>query len=65
MTRNNKDHGKFKQARSLVSAVPSVVRSGVPNGLLFLIPLTGIGIGTFLSALSGKFGDIGINDEFM
>jgi uncharacterized membrane protein len=34
-------------------------------GLLFLNPLLGAGIGAGAGALSGKFADIGINDQFM
>jgi uncharacterized membrane protein len=34
-------------------------------GLLFLNPLLGAGIGAGAGALSGKFADMGINDQFM
>jgi uncharacterized membrane protein len=38
---------------------------GMLIGLLFLNPLLGAGIGAGAGALSGKFADIGINDQFM
>lgn len=34
-------------------------------GLLFLAPLFGMALGAATGALSGKFADVGINDDFM
>jgi uncharacterized membrane protein len=38
---------------------------GALVGLLFLNPLLGAAVGAGAGALSGKFSDIGINDQFM
>jgi uncharacterized membrane protein len=38
---------------------------GMLIGMLFLNPLAGFAIGAGSGALSGKFSDIGINDQFM
>jgi uncharacterized membrane protein len=38
---------------------------GMLIGMLFLNPLAGLAIGAGSGALSGKLGDIGINDQFM
>lgn len=62
------DNGKVKlhQAVNLTSA--GAVGGGFWGmliGLLFLNPLLGAAIGAGAGALSGRFTDIGINDEFM
>jgi len=62
------DNGKVKlhQAMNLTSA--GAVGGGFWGmliGLLFLNPLLGAAIGAGAGALSGRFTDIGINDEFM
>jgi uncharacterized membrane protein len=66
VTRNKKGRVKFQQARNLVSggAVGGAFW-GALIGILFLMPLAGMAIGSLIGALTGKFGDIGINDEFM
>ena len=43
----------------------SGVMWGALVGLLFLNPLLGAAVGAGAGALSGKFSDIGINDQFM
>jgi uncharacterized membrane protein len=62
------DNGKVKlhQAMNLTSA--GAVGGGFWGmliGLVFLNPLLGAAIGAGAGALSGRFTDIGINDEFM
>jgi len=66
VTRNKKGRVKFKQARNLVSGgALGGAFWGALIGLLFLMPFAGMAIGSLIGALSGKFGDIGISDEFM
>jgi len=66
VTRNKKGRVKFKQARNLVGGgALGGAFWGALIGLLFLMPLAGMAIGSIIGALTGKFGDIGINDEFM
>ncbi|MCF7997372.1 MAG: DUF1269 domain-containing protein, partial [Chromatiaceae bacterium] len=65
-TRDEKGKVKLHQAVNLTSA--GAVGGGFWGmliGLLFLNPLLGAAIGAGAGALSGKFTDIGINDEFM
>lgn len=66
VSRSEKGKLKFKQARNLVGAGAfGGMFWGALIGLLFLNPLAGMAIGTVVGGLSGKFGDIGIDDEFM
>lgn len=66
VTRNKKGKVKFKQARNLVGGgALGGAFWGALIGLLFLMPFAGMAIGSLIGALTGKFGDIGINDEFM
>ena len=66
VSRNKKGKLKFKQARNLVGeGAFGGMFWGALIGLLFLNPLAGIAIGTVVGGLTGKFGDIGIDDEFM
>lgn len=66
MTRDKKGRVKFKQARNLVSGgALGGAFWGALIGLLFLMPLAGMAIGSVIGALTGKFGDVGISDEFM
>lgn len=64
--RDEKGKVKLHQAVNLTSA--GAVGGGFWGmliGLLFLNPLLGAAIGAGAGALSGRFTDIGINDEFM
>ncbi len=66
VTRDEKGKTKLHQAVNLTGA--GAVGGGFWGmliGLLFLNPLLGAAIGAGAGALSGKFTDIGINDEFM
>jgi len=66
VTRDEKGKVKLHQAVDLTSA--GAVGGGFWGmliGLLFLNPLLGAAIGAGAGALSGRFSDIGINDEFM
>lgn len=66
VSRNNKGKLKFKQARNLVGeGAMGGMFWGALVGLLFLNPIAGIAIGTVVGGLTGKFGDIGIDDQFM
>mgnify|MGYP006289426063 CR=1 FL=1 len=63
-----KENGKtkVKQARSLVGAgALGGAFWGMLIGLLFFAPWLGMAVGTITGALSGKFSDIGIDDEFI
>ncbi|MBK1704350.1 DUF1269 domain-containing protein [Halochromatium glycolicum] len=65
-TRDEKGKVKLHQAVNLTSA--GAVGGGFWGmliGILFLNPLLGAAIGAGAGALSGRFSDIGINDEFM
>jgi len=65
-TRDEKGKVKLHQAVNLTSA--GAVGGGFWGmliGLLFLNPLLGAAIGAGAGALSGRFTDIGINDDFM
>lgn len=66
VTRDEKGKVKLHQAVNLTSA--GAVGGGFWGmliGMLFLNPLLGAAIGAGAGALSGRFTDIGINDEFM
>ena len=66
VTRDAKDKVQLHQAVNLTAAgAMSGAFWGMLIGLLFLNPLLGAGIGAGAGALSGKFADIGINDQFM
>jgi uncharacterized membrane protein len=57
---------KIRQANDLVGAgALGGAFWGMLIGLLFLSPLLGAAIGAGVGALSGKFSDIGINDDFI
>lgn len=63
-----KENGKtkVKQARSLVGAgALGGAFWGMLIGLLFFAPWLGMAVGTITGALSGKFSDIGIDDDFI
>lgn len=65
-TRDEKGKVKLHQAVNLTSA--GAVGGGFWGmliGMLFLNPLLGAAIGAGAGALSGRFSDIGINDDFM
>lgn len=66
VTRNKKGKLKFNQARNLVGeGALGGAFWGALVGLLFLNPIAGVAIGSVIGGLTGKFGDIGVNDEFM
>lgn len=66
VSRNQKGRLKFKQARNLVGeGALGGAFWGALIGLLFLNPLAGIAIGTVIGGLTGKMGDVGVNDTFM
>ena len=66
MTRDAKGKVQLHQAVNLTPAgATGGAFWGMLIGLLFLNPLLGAGIGAGAGALSGKFTDIGINDQFM
>ncbi|EGV18164.1 DUF1269 domain-containing protein [Thiocapsa marina] len=66
VTKDNAGKVKLHQAVNL-SAVGAVGGGfwGMLIGLVFLNPLLGAAVGAGAGALSGKFSDIGINDDFM
>lgn len=62
------DNGKVKLHQAVnLSAVGAVGGTfwGMLIGLIFLNPLLGAAVGAGAGALSGKFSDIGIDDDFM
>lgn len=66
MTRNTKGKPKFKQAHNLVKAGAfGGAFWGTLVGFLFLMPFAGMAIGAVMGALTGRMGDIGLDDEFM
>ncbi|WP_435072913.1 DUF1269 domain-containing protein [Halorubrum sp. HHNYT27] len=66
VVRDEKGHAKVKQAHSLVGAgALGGAFWGMLIGLLFLAPWAGLIAGSAAGALSGKFGDIGIDDSFI
>ncbi len=66
VTKDDKGKVKLHQAVNL-SAVGAVGGTfwGMLIGMIFLNPLLGAAVGAGAGALSGKFSDIGINDDFM
>ena len=66
VVRNEKGRAKVKQAHSLVGVgALGGAFWGMLIGLLFLAPWLGLIAGTAGGALSGKLGDIGIDDSFI
>ncbi len=66
VTRDDAGKVQLHQAMNLVAAgAVSGAFWGTLIGILFLNPLLGAAFGAGTGALSGKFTDIGINDEFM
>jgi uncharacterized membrane protein len=66
VTRDGQGKVQLHQAVNLTAAgAASGGFWGMLIGMLFLNPLAGLAIGAGSGALSGKFADIGINDEFM
>lgn len=66
VVRNEKGQAKVKQAHSLVGAgALGGAFWGMLIGLLFLAPWLGLIAGATGGALSGKLGDIGIDDSFI
>ena len=64
--RNKKGKAKIKQAHSLVGAgALGGAFWGMLIGLLFFAPWLGLLAGAAGGALSGKLGDIGIDDDFI
>ena len=64
--RNKNGKAKVKQARSLVGAgALGGAFWGMLIGLLFFAPWLGLLAGATAGALSGKLGDIGIDDDFI
>ncbi|MBK1643198.1 hypothetical protein CKO25_00705 [Thiocapsa imhoffii] len=66
VTKDEKGKAKLHQAVNL-SAVGAVGGGfwGMLIGLIFLNPLLGAAVGAGAGAISGRFTDIGINDDFM
>ena len=65
---NRKEDGKVKirQANSLVGAgALGGAFWGMLIGMLFFMPWMGMALGSITGALSGKFADVGIDDEFI
>jgi uncharacterized membrane protein len=66
VTRSDKGLVQLHQAGNLTAAgAVSGAFWGTLIGFLFLNPLLGAAIGAGSGALSGKFADLGINDQFM
>ena len=66
VVRNEKGRAKIKQAHSLVGAgALGGAFWGMLIGLLFFAPWLGLLAGAAGGALSGKLGDIGIDDDFI
>ena len=66
VTRDEKGAVQLHQAMNLTAAgAVSGAFWGTLIGFLFLNPLLGAAIGAGSGALSGKFADLGINDQFM
>ena len=62
------EHGKVKLHQAVNLTAAGAVGGtfwGMLIGLIFLNPLLGAAVGAGAGALSGKLGDIGINDKFM
>jgi uncharacterized membrane protein len=66
VTKNDKGKIKLHQANNLTSAgAVSGGFWGMLIGMVFLNPLAGAALGAGAGALSGKFADIGISDNFI
>jgi len=66
VTRDAQGKVQLHQALNLTAAgTVSGMFWGTLIGMLFMNPLVGAAIGAGSGALSGKFSDIGINDQFM
>lgn len=66
VVRNEKGRAKVKQAHSLVGAgALGGAFWGMLIGLLFFAPWLGLLAGTAAGALTGKLGDIGVDDDFI
>ncbi|MFC7116451.1 DUF1269 domain-containing protein [Natronoarchaeum sp. GCM10025703] len=66
VVRNEKGRAKVKQAYSLVGAgALGGAFWGMLIGLLFFAPWLGLLAGATAGAVSGKLGDIGIDDDFI
>ncbi len=66
VTKDDKDKVKLHQAVNLTAAgAVGGTFWGMLIGLIFLNPLVGAAVGAGAGALSGKFSDIGIDDNFM
>ena len=66
VTKDEKDKVKLHQAMNLTAVgAASGGFWGMLIGMLFLNPLLGAAVGAGAGALSGRFTDIGINDQFM
>ncbi|WP_138004588.1 DUF1269 domain-containing protein [Halalkalirubrum salinum] len=66
VVRNKKGRAKVKQAHSLVGAgAVGGAFWGMLIGLLFFAPWLGLLAGAASGAIAGKFGDIGIDDDFI
>ncbi|WP_410321278.1 DUF1269 domain-containing protein [Natronomonas sp.] len=66
VVRDKKGRAKVKQAHSLVGAgALGGAFWGMLIGLLFFAPWLGLLAGAAGGALAGKFGDIGIDDDFI
>ena len=66
VTKDEKDKVKLHQAMNLTAVgAASGGFWGMLIGMLFLNPLLGAAVGAGAGALSGRFTDLGINDQFM
>jgi uncharacterized membrane protein len=66
LVRHQDGKAKIKQARSLVGeGALGGAFWGMLIGLLFLVPVVGMGIGAALGAMAGKGADYGIDDKFI
>jgi uncharacterized membrane protein len=66
VVRNRDGKAKIKQARGLVGeGALGGAFWGMLIGLLFFVPILGMGLGAALGALAGKGADYGIDDSFI